>query len=305
MRNGCEILRRVKGWRVELFHTAMTVLPADIRSVVTEEDDFGHELRVGHAIRECEAIEVQHGGTYTDSVTQKPRQFDYRCLLRKEEAMLSLAVECKNLSPNAPLIICGLGRREDEAFHHVIESQIGLIHRSWGVVDGLLSTTRRASREDAFYNSKKFVGKSLVRIQASKKPMSRTQDSDVYDKWAQALSSAVGLAQSACDYAQTFRVARFLTAVIPAVVVPDGVLWRMVYDENGSVSCDPAQVDACEFFVGREIEIGGEKGTPFFHRYTFSHVHFFTLTGFGSFLSKMAVNTHAWNKLFTDQSVEV
>lgn len=135
--------------------------------------------------------------------------------------------------------------------------------------------------------------------------MARTQDSDIYDKWAQALSSGVELAGSACHSATVSSVQRFVTAVLPAVVVPDGLLWQVVYNDSGSVSTDPVQVDECELLVAREIEVGGPKGTPLFHRFTFSHVHFFTLRGFGSFLSKMAVNEHAWTKLFTERSFEL
>src|SRR5713101_7395856 len=103
----------------------MQLSPSDIRNVVAKEDDFGHEMRVGHVVRSVPAIAVQHGGTYTDPVSGKPRQFDYRCTLRKGAARLSLAVECKNLSPSSPLVVCGIKRREDEAFHDLIESRIG------------------------------------------------------------------------------------------------------------------------------------------------------------------------------------
>jgi hypothetical protein len=283
----------------------MPISPSDILRVVTKEDDFGHEMRVGHVIRSCPAIQLQHGGTYTDAVTQKPRQFDYRCWLRKEAATLSLAVECKNLNHVVPLVICGTARREDEAFHDVIESRQGTVKRRTATIVGSSSVTRRATLENSFYPPRSFVGKSLVRIQTDKQPMVRSQDSDVYDKWAQALSSAVELAQSACDSAKRLTVHRSFTAVVPAVVVPDDLLWRVYYDDNGGISSDPARVNECELYVGREIEVGGAKGTPLFHQFTFSHVHFFTLTGFGSFLSKMAVNEHAWANLFTDKALEV
>src|SRR3989442_1029387 len=129
----------------------MPISPCDIRNVVTKEDDFGHEMRVGHVIRDCPAIEVQHGGTYTDSVTKKPRQFDYRCSLRKEIATLMLAVECKNLSASVPLVVCGIKRRQDEAFHDVIESRRGPFTLGSQRVTGLSSVTRRAKGDDAFY----------------------------------------------------------------------------------------------------------------------------------------------------------
>ena len=272
--------------------------------MVTREDDFGHEMRVGRAIRSVPAMELKHGGTYTDPVTQKPRQFDYRCWLRKESACLSLAVECKNLSPAVPLVMCGTKRQENEAFHDVIEARRGLFKRRSAVIQGLSSITRRASRENAFYSANHFVGKSLVRIQADKVPMVRTQDADIYDKWVQALSSAVGLAESACRIPQEATQNRFFSSILPIVVVPDGVLWNAVYDENGNILTGPAQVEECELFVGKTIELG-EKFTPSFHLFTFSHVHFFTLAGFSSFLSKMAVNDQAWAKLFTDKSIEI
>jgi len=135
--------------------------------------------------------------------------------------------------------------------------------------------------------------------------MERTPDSDIYDKWAQALSSAVGLAESACNVPRGQCSSVFFTAVLPFVVVPDALLWNAAYDDTGSISTDPAQVNECELFVAREVEVGGAKGTSHFHRFTFSHVHFFTLAGFTSFLSKMAVNDHAWTNLFTDKSLEI
>ncbi len=282
----------------------MPISPEDIRNVIIREDDFGHEMRVGETLRACAAIQFQHGGTYNDPVTQKPRQFDYRCWLKKESASLTLAVECKNLSPSVPLVVCGTLRGEDESFHELIESRQGSFKRRSATVVGLSSVTRRATGDDAFYLPRQFVGKSLVRIQTDKNPMVRTQDSDVYDKWSQALSSAVELAHTACNSAKKYSVPHFYTALLPIVVVPDGVLWKVIYGENGKVSGDPAQVNEFELYVAREIEVGGAKGTPLFHRYNFSHVHFFTLTGFTSFLSKMAVNEHAWSRLFTDKSIE-
>jgi len=135
--------------------------------------------------------------------------------------------------------------------------------------------------------------------------MVRTPDSDIYDKWAQALSSAVGLVESACGSAKGVPGSRFFTTVLPLVVVPDGLLWRVIYDDSGSIPAEPEQVKECELYVSREIEVGGKKGTPLFHCFTFSHVHFFTLTGFSSFLSKMAVNEHAWKQLFTENPLEM
>jgi hypothetical protein len=281
------------------------ITPSAIRDVVSREDDFGHEMRVGHAIRSVPAIEVRHGGTYTDSVTGKPRQFDYRCVLRKEILCLSLAVECKNLTPVVPLVICGRKRQENESFHELIESRRGGFPRgptSPEIVFGQSSVTRRAIKEDSIYRPGNFVGKSLLRIQSDKKPMTASNDSDVYEKWAQALSSAVELADSACQLTERFKSDKVFASILPVVVVPDDLLWRVVYDEKGAITTDPEKVNEAEFYIGRQIKVGLRE-IP--QRFYFSHVHFFTLNGFQSFLSKMAVNDRAWHELFTPKAVEV
>ena len=120
----------------------MSITTTDIRNVITKEDDFGHEMRVGHVIANHPMIKVQHGGTYTDSVTQKPRQFDYRCWIRKENACLALAVECKNLGSSLPLVVCGRRRPEDEAFHDLIESRQGTFKRHSATFAGLSSVEK-------------------------------------------------------------------------------------------------------------------------------------------------------------------
>jgi hypothetical protein len=53
---------------------------SDVRKVVTDEDDFGHEMRVSGLLQITPAIEFEHGGTYKDDVTGKPRQFDFNRL---------------------------------------------------------------------------------------------------------------------------------------------------------------------------------------------------------------------------------
>jgi hypothetical protein len=62
----------------------MSIKPEDIQKVVLEEDDFGHEIRVGSILARpakprfegIDSLTPQHGGTYKDPVTTKTRQFD-------------------------------------------------------------------------------------------------------------------------------------------------------------------------------------------------------------------------------------
>jgi hypothetical protein len=75
----------------------MSLKPEEVKKAVLEEDDFGHEMRVGNILTsiprdanhpERTIIETpEHGGTYTDSVTGKPRQFDFRCQVSSSRAL--------------------------------------------------------------------------------------------------------------------------------------------------------------------------------------------------------------------------
>lgn len=284
----------------------MPISPSDIKNVVLKDDDFGHEMRVGKLIRSIANINAEHSGTYIDSVTGKPRQFDFRCLLKKDYAELNLAVECKNLNPSAPLIVCGTKRQNSEAFHELI---------GWrsdsGRPDILYSSrpipiTFRSIETFEFYASNEFVGKSLVRIKPNLNPSKSTPelfvsvpDSDIYDKWAQALSSSIGLIKSAHERAIAHRGSEFYAAILPILVVPDGSLWKVDYDDNGSICGQPEQVNNCELFIGREIEVSKEWFT---HPFTFSHIHFFTISGFGFFLSSLISGEAVWSKLFTKKT---
>lgn len=277
----------------------MPTLPsaADIRSVVEKEDDFGHEMRVGHVIKNAGSIQVQHGGTYIDKITNKPRQFDYRCSLKKDAQVISLPVECKNLSPLAPLIVCGTKRQGDESFHEFIKSHFAFTPAGKGTIipRGSDSRTFRAKEQDCFYPPNEFVGKSTIRIRPEKNSFISAPDLDVYDKWAQALSSAVDLVKQAPYWSRDLRLNRAAFCVIlPVVVVPDKVLWKVAYDDVGKIIGEPQQVEDCTLYIARKIETGWSDQT-----FTFSHIHFFTLSGFSLFLSKLSTSENAWASLFS------
>jgi len=37
------------------------VSPSSIRAIIESEDDFGHELRVGHVLRSVQGMRLEHG----------------------------------------------------------------------------------------------------------------------------------------------------------------------------------------------------------------------------------------------------
>lgn len=291
---------------VQSFGVAIT--PTDITKVIANEDDFGHEMRVGRVLRGYLSSETLQGGTYSDPVTNKARQFDFRWLFRKEHTVLNLAVECKNVRSEAPIIISGRKRSAREAFHDLVESRKGGRFQSprgpeffdvpsIGVVRGI-------GGNNSIYPPDGFVGKSLLQIRpdvdkTKKGNYVRVKDSEIYDKWSQALASAVDLVRDARRYAFRFDLLHVFSILLPAVVVPDDVLWQIEYDINGRPVGDPVKTDECEFYVAREAAPPGDLGDST-EPYTFSHLHFLTMTGFGLFLLKIT-GDEDWRKLAFDE----
>ena len=152
------------------------------------------------------------------------------------------------------------------------------------------------------YPSNMFVGKSLLRLKSGHNNLSRVSDDDVYDKWSQALSSAVELVRNACSLANTLHKKNYYSAFIPVVVVPDGLIWQSGYDENGEMTTDPIKLDDCAFYVGRRLRVG--TSAPTRHVYTISHLHFCTVRGLEQRVRRLAENPDEWARLMTKKATE-
>ena len=263
-------------------------------------------MRVGSCLSQIQAYRFSHGGTYIDSITHKPRQFDFRAVLELDDKRVVLAIECKNLPASSPLVICGCERRLDEATHDFIDSRVGRFVEKGITSVGASSATRRASGTDSFYLPGNFVGKSLLRLK-KEKYVTSIPDADVYDRWAQALSSSIELAFLACLAAHKPPKSHIYSAVLPLVVVPDGSLWRAAYNSSGEIEQEPVSVNDAELYVGRNLRICACPGQSktLEHDFCFSHVHFLTMTGLKSFISKLAINANALASLFTDRALQL
>jgi len=236
----------------------LNVAAADVKRLILEEDDFGHEMRVGYVYSKLVATNAardkihfaaaEHGWAYTDPNTNKARQFDFRFRISYNAypaaSAVALAVECKNLHKSSPLIVCGRRRTSEESQHCFIRAGRDV------VVMAYASTS--IVRNSRLYPVGEFVGKSLVRIKEKNGRLEAMNDADVFDRWSQAESSCFALIGEARHRARQTQT-KFDTLVLPVVVVPDGSLWKMVYDADGNVPEDPGSIDACELFIGKEV----------------------------------------------------
>jgi hypothetical protein len=287
----------------------------DIRNVIESVDDFGHELRVRRVLRGHRDGTLHHGGTYIDPVTGKPRQFDLRWHLFQEEGVaINLAIECKNISSDVPIVISGLERRPNESFHYLVESRAGgnfLLGKTPSYYNvHAMGVVRRTSELSGIYPADSFVGKNILRIErseAGRAPNTTTRyaaakDREIYDRWSQALASAKDLLLESRYYAHKYQLKHVFTAVLPVVVLPDHALWFAEYDENGVLKGEPSETNQCEFFVGRELDVPPEFPDFATEVFKFSHIHFFTLSGFAQFL--LDIRDLGWlNRCFPDDEL--
>lgn len=260
----------------------MKISPEAIKDLAVESDDFGHEMRVGSVLNSMPRIgTVQHGGTYSDPATGLARQFDYRLRIETGNRAVVCAVECKNLG-NKPLVVCGAPRTREEAFHELIAVLPPGQYNST-FVDGWSSRAKRYFAGDSPYPVGSFVGKSSFRVGIrfrgqKNQELAIEPDGDVYERWAQALSSCHDLCQIAGNGAALKKKFACYYLALPVLAVPNDSLWVLEYDSSGTPKANPRQTDHCEYFVSRSISVmAGNK----FHNHNLivSHLHIATIAG--------------------------
>lgn len=272
--------------------------PAVIRDLALAGDSFGFEMRIGKIVRSIADAEVQHTGTFTPlGLNEAPRQFDYRVYISREDLVLQLAIECKSLFIGSPVVVCGSARSEAESRHDLVVSDARFIAGRRGLIDvGLIST----SKPSAFYPAGHFVGKTVIRPEPTSvgkelvagSGYRLTGDSDIYDRWNQAVLHACWMLHRAMDLHAREQSATF-AVTLPIVVLPNETLWRLTYDSDGVVLEEPTMVDHETLFLGRRQWLGGMAEVTG----ELSHLHFVTQAG----LEAMVRNLNApLSKIWSD-----
>jgi hypothetical protein len=254
----------------------------DISQYLVDQDDFNLELRCLHACRQNN-LSTTHGGTYTDPVTGKPRQFDLRASRSMEHYKIQLAIECKNLKPFFPLVVSRVPRQRHESFFEVVMSCEPEAESASGglcVMDSF--ETLRISEPVPLYKDGEPVGKATTQLGKRKTGEFESGDAEVYEKWAQAVASADDLISEASTEHERNPKSPIFTLILPVLVVTDDTLWAVDYSADGAKMEEPKQVEECTFFLGKSS--GGKALQP---NYTLSHLHIYTFSGFLKFLPSL------------------
>ncbi|MFM0051559.1 hypothetical protein [Caballeronia grimmiae] len=254
---------------------------ADISRYLEEQDDFALELRCMQCVHE-HGLSFDHAGTYIDPVTGKARQFDIRASLQRGGNKVTFAIESKSLGKNFPLIVSRLPRSHSESF----------LDR----IDGLPKQTQPLDIArlpgSPLYPVNGPVVKSTVQLGRTPAGVWSATDADTFEKWTQAIASALDLADkairrllNATAVDQTEQ-----TVLLPVLVVSNDTLWAVDYDEHGRVQFDPCRLEQSSMFVGQEHSN--------MRRLAISHLHICTEKGLADLLQWFSDDENLWKSLF-------
>lgn len=237
----------------------------DLEEFIASGSDFAFEMTVLSLLRKI-GFNSSHSGTYQDPVTKKIRQFDLRASKIEGDFLLRLAVECKNLRTNFPLLISAVPRTSDEAFHEVIRYRVppGFMMSTTETITMISNRTIYAVRE--------MVGKRTDQVGRTESNAELvSDDATTFEKISQAINSSEDLVTNCLTNSALpcFRV------VAPILVVPSDVLWQVDYDQDGNITTSAHRVSEATLFIdhswGMMLDITGRVN------YRISHLHIVTV----------------------------
>jgi len=234
----------------------------DLAEFVGSNSDFAFEMRVVAQLRAL-GFECSHSGTYRDPVTDKIRQFDIRAIAHRGNSTLALAVECKNLRPNNPLLLSAVPRTTPESFHNLLE---------WNAQNLIMHTSvRSVTGRDSAYRPQEMVGKKTHQVYRGSSGKLDSNDEATFDKLNQAVNSCQDLVR---EYGLKASQP-LLRAIVPLLVVPKGLLWQVDYDTDGNLKTAPRGVTRASLFLNHAWSADvGMRLTIFFR---LSHIELATL----------------------------
>lgn len=275
----------------------------DLVKYLAGYSDFSFELAVLKMLREHE-VACDHGGHYVDPVTHKSREFDIRATKTIDRYRIRMSVECKNIRENFPILVSCVPRHEDESYHQV--ALVSEHKRDSSTFTPVFIHQSRATVLDirgpySLYATGGPIGKSTVQVGRAMDGSITANDSELYEKWGQCLSSLHGMANDIYwDGDEDDPLDTYMSAAFPFVVVPDGRLWVSSYDLDGRCVSDPTQVNRCSCFIGKDYKMGTELTSA---RLWVSHLEIVTLDGLRSFVESHLMTADDMQKIFPQEGL--
>ncbi len=251
----------------------------DLSEYLESSSDFSFELSTLRMLTSL-GLKCAHGGLYDDPVTGKAREFDIRAVATASKTRIRLAIECKNIRENFPVLVSCVPRKETESYHEIAfvgDQEVTALESPLGRSRASIHRVRGAN---SLYPPTEMVGKRSTQV--GRDSHGRILENDrFFEKWSQCLSSAAELVQEVYWDGEKDE-GHYLSTVIPFVVIPDGRLWIATYAEDGAQEEAPRQVDRCSVFVGKDYKMGTTQHQRWL---TVSHLEIVTSTGLNQFVA--------------------
>ncbi len=273
--------------------TTTAITAADIGEYLASTDDFAFEREV-YSVAKGLRFQAQHAALYVDPVTGKPRQFDVRAAISSGQNEVALAIECKSLTVDFPLLVSCVPRERNESFHEFLyrDSVVGA-----GSSYTRVQTLSRGSLP-CIYQAGQGVGKSVRQVRRDKKGKNAgrmVSGDEVFDKWTQSLASIGEMVESGAQELAAPRTQQPVQriAFFPVLVVPDNTLWIADYSSRGDLRQAPFQSPEITFYLERKYRLTREQAW-----FSVTHLHIFTRTALGQWLENIARGGGIWQELF-------
>ena len=265
----------------------------DVVEYVRDYSDFEFELKVLAQLTSAK-FTCDHGGVYEDPVTKKSREFDIRAVRTLGCLRARLAVECKNLRANYPLVVHGGKRRAQESYRDILIRRVRESRSPLYKVHNESPDPGDVFREQpdlCVYRKGELVGKHPDQVgrHVDGKTLI-TGDGEVYDKLSQAIHSSYDLINAALfERDDGFDKA---SIILPVLVVPDSTIWLVPYEEDGTRKVDPLLVDRISLYVGKTWQVGQVTN------YTISHLEIVTYSALIKWLNWLLDDECGWDQVF-------
>jgi hypothetical protein len=271
----------------------------DIREYIESRSDFYFELQVLYYLKEL-GLTCHHGGLYQDPITNKTREYDIRAFKKIKHYQLAFSVECKNVKSNFPVVTLRVPRPRHESFHEVI---VSAPKRGLTPIMAPPFEIFRFTEKFSFYSENDAVGKNIVQVGRSTQGSLVGNDSEIFEKWGQCLSSLSDvLIETSLEIGSIEPIPAHIGSVIPIVVVPDGCLWSIDFDLEGRRLTEPTLIERCPFYVGKDYRY--RVGSIEESKFTVSHVEIMTLNGIKSFIKKCTNEAEYIKAFFSSDGIE-
>lgn len=190
-------------------------IKSTLENVIDKESSFSFEMKILNHLREA-TFSCIHAGVYLDPYQKVNREFDIRAFKDLDECRhLRLAVECKNISPELPLVIHSTFIEKKERVHSLVVNYSGEQEKNgntWTIPVSAVSFLNkvyphsfchevsprhlRGHQFASIYSDFELVGRSMdklkVKIQGKEKVYCFS-DEEVYPKFSQCQNSLVGI----------------------------------------------------------------------------------------------------------------